>query len=452
MSLPGRCRVGQNANFSGSHGAIGLICSAWRMRRSGVHRSAILSGLTPAHLREASRPSELDPTPSHARRSRPSAWHAIAVIQPRLVNRRCWPEADISAKSRILLSRFVTCRHVLGTVVRYRGRINVRLPDFILRDMESILAKWEAFAATRLPAAASMASLELRDHAQQILEAIAADLSTPQSREEQAAKSMGLTPGVFPARETAAQTHAVLRQKSGYDIKQLASEYRALRASVLSLWMDACLPAAPHPQDVIRFNEAIDQALAESIGHFSAQVDQSRNLLLGMLSHDMRSPLQTVQMTAQYLGQLNAGPDVSAAAARLIRSGANLQGLLDDLVDFNRTNLGLGIGIVPSRVDLGAICAQELELLRFAYPDSVLQLNVVGDCQGFWDGRRVQQVLGNLVVNAINHGVPNGSVRVAVVGELTDVRIEVSNSGPAIDGETLAQLFEPLQRGTANER
>jgi signal transduction histidine kinase len=328
----------------------------------------------------------------------------------------------------------------------------VRLADFILRDMEGILAKWEAFAATRLPAAASMASLELRDHAQQILEAIAADLSTPQSRGEQAAKSMGLAPASFPARETAAQTHAVLRQKSGYDIKQLASEYRALRASVLSVWMDACLPAAPPPQDVIRFNEAIDQALAESIGHFSAQVDQARNLLLGMLSHDMRSPLQTVQMTALYLGQLNAGADVSAAAARLIRSGAHLQGLLDDLVDFNRTNLGLGISVVPSRVDLGAICAQELELLRVAYPNSRLQLNVVGDCQGFWDERRVQQVLGNLVVNAIHHGVPDGPIRVAVVGELTDVRIEVSNSGPAIDGETLAQLFEPLQRGTANER
>ena len=218
----------------------------------------------------------------------------------------------------------------------------MRLADFILRDMESILAKWEAFAATRLPAAASMASLELRDHAQQILEAVAADLSAPQSREAQAAKSMGLAPAPFPARETAAQTHAVMRARSGYDIKQLASEYRALRASVLSLWMDACLPAAPPLQDVIRFNEAIDQALAESIGHFSAQVDQARNLLLGMLSHDMRSPLQTVQMTALYLGQLNAGSDVSDAATRLIRSGARLQALVDDIVDFNRTNLGLG--------------------------------------------------------------------------------------------------------------
>jgi signal transduction histidine kinase len=297
-----------------------------------------------------------------------------------------------------------------------------------------------------------MGSLELRDHAQQILEAIAADLSEPQSREAQAAKSMGLAPAPFPARETAAQTHAVLRAKSGYDIKQLASEYRALRASVLVMWMDACLPAAPPLQDVIRFNEAIDQALAESIGHFSAQVDQARNLLLGMLSHDMRSPLQTVQMTALYLGQLHAGADVSAAAGRLISSGAQLQALLDDLVDFNRTNLGLGISIVPSQVELAELCAQEVAQLRAAYPDSQLHLNVGGNCQGCWDGKRVQQLIRNLVTNAIHHGVLDGTVRVAVVGEKTEVRIEVSNSGPAIDSDTLTQLFEPLKRGVGNDQ
>jgi len=328
----------------------------------------------------------------------------------------------------------------------------VRLAAFILRDMESILAKWEDFAATRLPAAASMGALELRDHAQQILEAVALDLSAPQSLEEQADKSMGLAPALFPARETAAQTHAVMRARSGYDIKQLASEYRALRASVLSLWINECLPDTPHLQDIIRFNEAIDQAVAESIGHFSAQVDQARNLLLGMLSHDMRTPLQTMQMTALYLGHLNAGADVSVAAGRLIRSGAHLQGLLDDLVDFNRTNLGLGINIVPSEVDLGAICAQEVELLRVAYPNSQLHLEVLGDCRGFWDGSRVKQLLGNLVTNAIHYGAPDTPVRVAVVGEKSDVRIRVSNSGPAIDGETMDQLFEPLKRFTTKER
>jgi signal transduction histidine kinase len=262
----------------------------------------------------------------------------------------------------------------------------VRLADFIVRNMENVLANWEAFAATRLPAAVSMDRLELRDHAQQILEAVALDLSTPQSPEEQTAKSKGLAPTISPTRETAAQTHAIMRAKRGYDIQQLVSEYRALRASVLCLWMDKCLPAAPHLQDVIRFNEAIDQAVAESVGHFSAHVDQGRNLLLGMLSHDMRTPLQTMQMTARYLGELNAGADVSVAAGRLIRSGAHLQALLDDLVDYNRTNLGLGINVVPSEVDLSAVCGEELELLRGAYPGRRLEFDVVGDCQGSWDG------------------------------------------------------------------
>jgi signal transduction histidine kinase len=87
-----------------------------------------------------------------------------------------------------------------------------------------------------------------------------------------------------------------------------------------------------------------------------------------------------------------------------------------------------------------------------AYPDTELKLEVAGDCAGCWDGRRVQQLLGNLVTNAIHYGLPGRPVRVAVVGRESDVHIEVSNSGPAIDEETLGQLFEPLKRGKANTR
>lgn len=323
----------------------------------------------------------------------------------------------------------------------------MKLSNFIGRNMESILVKWEAFANTCLPAAASMPALELRDHAKQILEAIAVDLSTSQSPEEQSEKSKGLASEPFPARETAAQTHAVMRARSGFDIKQLVAEYRALRASVLSEWIDACGPAGPPVQDLIRFNEAIDQAVAESVAYFSAQVDQARNLLLGMLSHDMRNPLQTVRMTARHLELMNGGDQISDAATRLMRSGAQLQALLDDLVDFNRTNLGLGISIVPQPIDLAELSAQEIEQLSVAYPNSTLQLKVEGDCRGSCDGRRLQQLLGNLVTNAIHHGAPDQPVRVAVVGESTHLRIEVCNSGPPIEQSTLAQLFEPLKRG-----
>jgi signal transduction histidine kinase len=327
----------------------------------------------------------------------------------------------------------------------------MRLADFILRDMETILRQWESFALTLLPAAANMKSLALRDHAQQILEAVAKDLSTSQTKEAQREKSMGRAPQVIGAPETAAQTHALLRARSGFEINQLAAEYRALRASVLRLWMDVCQSEAPHPDDIIRFNEAIDQALAESVGFFSAQVDQARNLLLGMLGHDMRSPLQTIQMTAVYLAALNAGDKVSGAASRLIHSGARMQALLDDLLDFNRTKLGVGINISPTNVDLATLFADELNLVRAAHPDHQIDLEVEGDSQGVWDGRRLQQLLGNLVLNAIKYGAPDVPVKVTVTGEEEEVRFEVKNNGIAIEQQTLDQIFDPLRRGPNQE-
>ena len=323
----------------------------------------------------------------------------------------------------------------------------MRLADFILSDMEAILARWEAFAATSLPAATHMNALTLRNHAQQILEAVVADLRTPQSREAQEAKSVGLAPKLIGAPETAAQTHAFLRANSGFDIRQLAAEYRALRASVLSRWMDHCQTEAPHLDDIIRFNEAIDQALAESVDFFSTQVEQARDLLLGMLGHDLRTPLQSIQMTAHYLTALNAGEKVSEAAGRLINSGARMKALLDDLLDFNRTRLGLGIDVARTHVDLGTLLADDVKELRAAHPEHPLDLEVRGDCRGMWDGRRVEQLLTNLVTNAMKYGTPRALVRVVVTGEEKDVRINVMNSGPAIDPAIVGQLFEPLARG-----
>ena len=328
----------------------------------------------------------------------------------------------------------------------------MQLADFITRNIETILEQWEEFAATRLPAAEHMKPLELRDHAKEILQAIAVDLSTLQTREQQAAKSKGLAPRMFLAPETAAQTHAIMRAKSGFDVQQLASEYRALRASVLRLWTDTYQFEASTLDDVMRFNEAIDQALAESISSFSAQVEQSRNLLLGMLGHDMRNPLQTIQMTAQYLARLNSGPDISKAAARLISGGAQMQALLDDLMDFNRSQLGLGIRVRPSKANLEPVCIDEVEQIRAANPGHEVQLEVSGDCRGEWDGRRVQQLLRNLTVNAIKYGAEDRPVRVAVTGLQTEVRIEVRNKGPAIDRATLANLFQPLIRGADEQR
>ena len=322
----------------------------------------------------------------------------------------------------------------------------MRLANFILDNMEAILEEWEAFAATLHPGSSGMTSLALRDHAQQILEAVATDLSTPQTREAQSEKSMGRAFKILGAPETAAETHAILRARSGFDVNQLAAEYRAMRASVLRLWIDVSKPDEIDLDDVVRFNEAIDQGIAESISFFSVQVDQSRNLLLGMLGHDMRSPLNTILLTARHLGALNAGAEVSEAASRLIRSGASMKALLDDLIDFNRTKLGLGIKIDSAQVDLADVVRDELEQLRGAHPSRQLELEVTGHTQGSWDGLRVQQLLRNLVGNAVSYGTADTPVHVVLTGDKTDVNIEVKNSGTTIEKAVLSQIFDPLTR------
>jgi signal transduction histidine kinase len=323
----------------------------------------------------------------------------------------------------------------------------MRLADFILQNMEKIMVEWEAFARKQLPAASHMTSLQLCDHGREILEAIARDLRTTQTLDEQRAKSLGLGVTIEGAGETAAQTHALLRAKSGFDVKQLVSEYRALRASVLRLWLQACAPASPNLDDMVRFNEAIDQALAESIAFFAVQVERARNLLLGMLGHDMRNPLQAIKLTAVYLGQLNAGDAVSAAAQRLIRSGGRMQALLDDLSHFTRTQLGLGIQVNRAQVDLAEICRDELDEMRTAYPDRTLALQVEGDGRGSWDAHRLKQLLGNLVGNALKYGASDAPVRLEANGGGDEVQLRVINVGQPIDSHTLGCIFEPLTRG-----
>ncbi|MDP9090723.1 MAG: sensor histidine kinase [Pseudomonadota bacterium] len=323
----------------------------------------------------------------------------------------------------------------------------MRLAEFIEGEMEAILREWEAFASVQLPAAIGMNSEALRDHAEEILRAVAKDIITYQSLEEQSLKSKGRalrTPG---APETAAETHAFLRAQSGFNINQMAAEYRALRASVLHLWGEAGYDGGTDYRDMVRFNEAIDQALAESVAFFNSKLTEERNLLLGMMGHDMRNPLHVIQVSASYLAQLDAGDRISKTAARIVKSGSQLKALLDDLIDFNRTNLGLGIHIAPTGVNLANLFTDALEQLRVSHPDRQIELQATGNVSGTWDPHRLQQVLNNLVLNALKHGAGDAPVRVMIIGTPGEVEFSVHNRGRMIERSTLHHIFDPLVRG-----
>lgn len=171
-------------------------------------------------------------------------------------------------------------------------RTDVRLADFIRQNIEPIVAEWVSFARTRTPAGESMTALALQDHVVEILQFIADDIETVQSETQQVAKSRGLGPDDSPFTQTAAEIHATQRLADGFNIDQMVSEYRALRASVVKQWV-ARNPALATTdlEDLTRFNEAIDQAMAESVAHYTKMITHSRNVFLGILGHDLRNPM-----------------------------------------------------------------------------------------------------------------------------------------------------------------
>ncbi len=327
----------------------------------------------------------------------------------------------------------------------------MKLAEFILIHMEDVVAEWEAFARMQIPAAANMNALALRDHAKQILEAVVSDIVVPQSADAQRTKAMGLNLPLLDAPATAAQIHAVLRSANGFDINQLVAEYRALRSSVLRLWAARVAPIEIDLQEALRFNEAIDQALAESVASFSNKVDEARKLFAGMLGHDMRTPLQVVLMTAQLLERHQEGVDVAAATRRLSNSVKQLKHLVDDFLDFNRAQLGLAIEIEPTPVDLESVLLDEVDQQRVAKPGHEVVVDATGNLHGVFDGNSLRRLLGNLVSNALKYGTRETPVRVALDGEKDAVVLSVSNQGAMIDAAHLHTIFEPLQRGNTGD-
>lgn len=161
----------------------------------------------------------------------------------------------------------------------------MRLSDFILNNLEIILQEWEEFAATLCPEDVVMDKAALRDHAKLMLVAIASDLRKHQTDEEEAEKSQGRK---IPAsnKETAATAHGKERLALGFSLLAAMAEYRALRASVTRLWQKALGNdiSGSIVGDLIRFNEAMDQSINESVASYSFEREQETRIFDTILS------------------------------------------------------------------------------------------------------------------------------------------------------------------------
>lgn len=320
----------------------------------------------------------------------------------------------------------------------------MRLADFIEQNIGAILDNWDAFAVSVLPDGTESPPAALRDHAEEMLRVIVADLRQPQSRAQQDAKGKGNAP-----RETAptpAERHALQRARADVNVQQLVGEYRALRASVLRLYADSNPAGRNVIIDIGRFNEAIDQALAESVQAFAIEVEHWRNVFLGMLGHDLRGPLNAILLSAKLIAKIASGQPVSEASARLIRGGERMRELLNDLLDYSRGSLSLGIRVKPEECDLGTVCREEVELRCNSAPDCVIFFSTEGSTAGHWDRSRLKQLLGNLISNAVQYGTPGAPVNVRLVGRSQNVRLTVENQGEELSRANIEAFFKPLRR------
>lgn len=344
------------------------------------------------------------------------------------------------------------------------------LREFILENSEPILAEWVRFARS-LGVGVGLSRLSLLNHSAELLLAIAADMATQQNAAQRLAKAEGhadvdTTAGGI---KDVSAFHAISRVESGFDLLQMVAEYRALRSSVLELWR-VSKPVAHlgDLEEVGRFNEAVDQALAEAVKAFSGRMRRSSDLFLAVLGHDMRGPLHSISMLAQLAeAECEDKGKVSASTQQIVATVESAAKLLDDLLIFTSTRLGAGLPITRSKVNVAALCREAIAEVKAAYPSAPIRLMRGGarsgengamigrtggseddlDFTGDFDPGRLRQAIVNLVRNAVQHGLSASEIIVRLHCGLTSLTLSVHNSGRAIDADLLPTIFDPLVRG-----
>jgi len=208
-------------------------------------------------------------------------------------------------------------------------------------------------------------------------------------------------------------------------------------------------PAAPQDPD---FDEWLLSALADHAAvaletNLLNQLGEFREQLIGIVGHDLRTPLSMIAMGAQVLLEREGLGAYETEIARKITNSAGLATrLIDQLLDLTRSRLGGGIQIDRAPVDLNDICRQVVGEILLTHPDRPLTVDVEGDLTGMFDADRIYQLLANLVGNAVRHGAPRSPIALSICGAGGGVVIEVANTGAPIPPAMLPIIFDAFRK------
>lgn len=323
------------------------------------------------------------------------------------------------------------------------------LSDFIKENLEALLDDWEQFANSIELSDRNLTVDELRDDAKMLLVAIADDMAGSQTDEEQEAKSKGRKPHNAPVITRYAQSHATDRLSHGFNLDEMVSEYRALRASVIRHWTANMKQAdRANLDELVRFNEAVDQGTTESIRQFSAALERSRNIAIGVLAHDLRSPMSAIVSAAEAIlfGRRASAADVKKTAEWIRNSTLRMQRIVNDLADFTHTRLGGTLPLDRREADAGDACRSIVQEVGARHADRDIALECSGDLTGHWDPVRIEQLVSNLLSNALQYGRPGSTVTVRAKGKGDRITLSVHNDGEPIPADIQRSMFDPLVR------
>lgn len=192
--------------------------------------------------------------------------------------------------------------------------------------------------------------------------------------------------------------------------------------------------------------------LMEVLVRRSRDAERSRDMLLGMVSHDLRNPLGAISLGARLL---NAGePEqgvVNRTSARIAASSDRMRRMIEQLLDYTRTKSGT-LKVEPVPIDMVTLCRQLMEETEAAHPGFRLVGTLPEKCQFVGDPDRIAQIVSNLLGNARHHGDTSQPVRFTLRCTPEGVEMEVQNHGKPIPPERLATIFEPFKRDTIDAR
>jgi signal transduction histidine kinase len=190
----------------------------------------------------------------------------------------------------------------------------------------------------------------------------------------------------------------------------------------------------------------------EAAGRSMRQRIEFEEQLVGIVSHDLRNPLQVIRMSAAMLEKRPvAGEALTRGLKRISDASDRATRMIRDLLDFTQARLGGRVPVKRSPVDLHLLARNATDEMAATAPERKIQFRSSGEGVCNADADRISQVISNLLENANKYSPPGSVISVMSEGNPGGVQLKVQNLGRPIPPHIFPSLFEPMQRGDQND-